>query len=265
MHAEQREQLILQLLQETGFVAFQELDQRMKASPATLRRDLDRLEEAGRLVRVRGGARLPEDQEPSGGAEVPKLKGVPLHQNLQRHLAVKQAIGRAAADLCRPRESIIIDGGSTTLQMCRHLDALELQVLSNALPIIDALLPQANTRIAIPAGAIFREQNIVLSPFEDDGMSRYHASRMFMGAASVGRHGVMQTDVILAEVERRLIERADELVLLVDSSKFEAPAGHRVCALDEVDTVITDSGISDAARALLAGAGIKLIVAELPA
>lgn len=262
MHASQRDQLILELLGESGFVAFQALNDRIQASPATLRRDLDRLEEAGRLIRVHGGARLPtaEDGAPASAAEVPKLGGIPFHQNIQRHLAAKQAIGAAAAALCRPHESIIIDGGSTTLQMCRHLEALELQVLSNSLHIIDALLPQRGTRIAVPAGAIFREQNIVLSPFDDDGMGRYHASRMFMGAASVGRHGVMQTDVMLAEVERRLIERADELVLMADSSKFTAPAGHRVCALNAVDTVITDDGIDGAARELLENAGVNVIV-----
>lgn len=265
MHANQREQLILELLSDSGFVTFQQLNKRMQASPATLRRDLDRLEEAGRLIRVHGGARLPAaiDESTAPATEIPKLGGIPFHQNIQRHLAAKQAIGAAAAALCRPHESIIIDGGSTTLQMCRHLEALELQVLSNSLHIIDALLPQHGTRIAIPAGAIFREQNIVLSPFDDDGMGRYHASRMFMGAASVGRHGVMQTDVMLAEVERRLIERADQLVLMVDSSKFAAPAGHSVCALDDVDTVITDSAIDDDARALLESANVQLIVVSV--
>jgi DeoR family ulaG and ulaABCDEF operon transcriptional repressor len=135
MHASQRDQLILELLGESGFVAFQALNDRIQASPATLRRDLDRLEEAGRLIRVHGGARLPtaEDGAPASAAEVPKLGGIPFHQNIQRHLAAKQAIGAAAAALCRPHESIIIDGGSTTLQMCRHLEALELQVLSNSL------------------------------------------------------------------------------------------------------------------------------------
>lgn len=260
MHAEERERLILQLLQQRGFVAFQQLDSQLQASPATLRRDLDKLESAGRIVRVRGGARL-ADGDAATGLEIPKLSGVPFHQNVARHRAAKLAIGKAAAALCRPRESVIIDGGSTTLQMCAHLKSLELQVLSNSLHIIDALLTQAGTRIAIPAGAVFREQNIVLSPFDDDGMGRYRASRMFMGAASVGRHGVMQTDVILAEAERRLLERADELVLLVDSSKFEAPTGHVVCALKEVHTVITDKGIRDEHKRLLKRSGVRVIVA----
>lgn len=264
MHAAEREQMILQLLQQRGFVAFQELDSQLQASPATLRRDLDKLESAGRIVRVRGGAKLVVDGNTAPPpAEIPQLGGVPFHQNVERHRAAKLAIGRAAAALCKPRESVIIDGGSTTLCMCPHLENLELQVLSNSLHIIDALLPQAGTRIAIPAGAVFREQNIVLSPFEDDGMGRYRASRMFMGAAAVGRHGVMQADVILAQAERRLLERADELVLLVDSSKFEAPTGHVICELAEVDVVVTDEGIRDEHARLLENAGVRLVVASL--
>lgn len=259
MHAAERESKILELLRERGFVAFQELDAQMQASPATLRRDLDKLESSGRIVRVRGGAKLVEEGD---AVEMPKLSGTPFKKSVTQHKKAKQAIGRAAAALCRPRESIIIDGGSTTLQMCEHLAGLELQVLSNSLHIVEALLPQPTTRIAMPAGAIFREQDIVLSPFDDDGMGRYRASRMFMGAAAVGRHGMMQTDVILAEAERRLMGRADELVLLVDSSKFEGPAGHVICALDEVDVVITDAGIADEHRRMLKKAGVRLVIAR---
>jgi len=261
VHAAEREQLILQMIQQRGFIAFQDLDSQLDASPATLRRDLDKLESTGRIVRVRGGARLAESESAERG-DVQHLRGVPFHQNIARNDEAKRAIGRAAAALCRRSESVIIDGGSTTLQMCAHLEALELQVLSNSLHIINALLPLPGTRIAIPAGTVFREQNIVLSPFDNDGMDRYRASRMFMGAAAVGRHGVMQADLILTQAEQRLLARADELILLVDSSKFEAPAGHVVCALQEVDTVITDAGIRQEHVALIEGCGVKLIVAK---
>jgi DeoR family ulaG and ulaABCDEF operon transcriptional repressor len=262
MHAAEREQRILQLLQQRGFIAFQELESQLDASPATLRRDLDKLENAGRLVRVHGGARLAQAAPETSEHDVQQLRGVPFHQNLARNTDAKHAIGREAAKLCRPRESVIIDGGSTTLQMCPHLEGLELQVLSNSLHIINALLAQPSTRIAIPAGTVFREQNIVLSPFDGDGMDSYRASRMFMGAAAVGRHGVMQADLILSQAERRLLERADELVLMVDSSKFEAPAGHVVCALDDVDIVITDAAIRGDHVRLLKDQGVRVIVAK---
>ncbi|AXQ31266.1 DeoR/GlpR transcriptional regulator [Solimonas sp. K1W22B-7] len=264
MHAAERERFILQLLRQRGFISFQELDRQVEVSPATLRRDLEKLEHTGQIVRVRGGARLAGSEAEDVRDEPPRLGGAPFQQNVQRRREAKESIGRAAAGLCRHGESIIIDGGSTTLAMCPFLDGLELLVLSNSLHIIDALLPQQSTRIALPAGNVFREQNIILSPFDNDGMGRYRASRMFMGAASIGRHGVMQTDAILAQAERRLLERADELVLLVDSSKFEAPTGHVLCELSEIDVVVTDAEIRDEHKRFLEQAGIAVVVADQP-
>lgn len=238
MHAEERERTILAMIEKRGFISFRELDEQLNASPATVRRDLERLAGAGRIVRVHGGAKMP-DAVPSG------LTGVPFQENIKKNAAAKAAIGKAAAQLCSAGESIIIDGGSTTLQMCPHLEGLELQVVTNSLHIVSALLPQTKTRVYLPAGALFREQNIVLSPFEDDGTSHYQASKIFIGAAGVGPDGLLQTDVILLQAERRLIARASNAVLLADSSKFNQHSGQSVCPLKDISTLITDAGISE--------------------
>jgi DeoR family ulaG and ulaABCDEF operon transcriptional repressor len=259
MHAAERERAILELLRDRDFISFSELDRRLEASQATIRRDLGRLEGEGHIVRVRGGARLSPAAARSD--DHGHLSGVPFHENIALHRAEKEAIGRAAAALCLPGESIIIDGGSTTLQMCAHLAPLGLQVLTNSLHIVSALLSQPNTRISLPAGAVFREQNIVLSPFEDDGAGRYRASKIFLGAASIGRHGLMQTDVLLVQAERRLLSRADKTVALVDSSKFQAPAGHAVCDLDQIDIVVTDHALKPTDAEMLEKAGVQVTVA----
>ena len=157
----------------------------------------------------------------------------------------------------------MIDGGTTTFQMCPHLQGLDCQVLTNSLHIVDALLAQPGTRILVPSGAVFREQNIILAPAGEDSMPRFHAPRLFMGAAAVGPRGVMQQDVILVAAERRLLTRADEVILLVDSTKFASSSGAIVCGLDEVDVLVTDPGITEADAAMVRGAGVRLIVAEL--
>ena len=189
------------------------------------------------------------------------LQGVPFHENIALHAAEKAAIGRAAAALCQHGEGVMIDGGSTTLQMCPHLDGLNLQVLTNSLHVVSALLPQPGTRVLVPGGSLFREQNIILSAMGDDLMPRFHAPKLFMGAASVGPLGVMQPDIVLVAAERRLIDRADQLTLLVDSSKFDAPSGNVVCDLDVIDIVITDSGIADNHRRMLEAAGVEVRIA----
>lgn len=263
MHASERERMIVELLRTSGFVSFQELDAKLDASPATIRRDLERLAGEGRLQRVRGGAKLAT----ASGQERPgpgpgHLQGVPFHENIERNAAQKRAIGTAAAGLCSPGEAVMIDGGSTTLQMCPHLAGLNVQVLTNSLHIVSALLSQAGTRILVPAGTVFREQNIILSAAGEESMPRFHAPKLFMGAAAIGPHGLMQADVVLVAAERRLIERADEIIILVDSSKFKGPSGHVVCELSEVDVIVTDSGISEADRKTVAAAGVRLLIAD---
>ncbi|HLI65897.1 MAG TPA: DeoR/GlpR family DNA-binding transcription regulator, partial [Caulobacteraceae bacterium] len=232
-----------------------QLSTRLDASSATIRRDLERLEGEGRISRVRGGARL-------AGPDAEKLVGTPFELNRTRQAAQKAAIGRAAAAFCRPGEAVIIDGGTTTFAMCSHLAGLELQVLTNSLHIIGELIPQAGTRLAAPGGQIFREQNIILSPFEDDGLSRYHAAKMFMGAAAVGPRGLMQADVVLIQAEQKLMDKADQLIVLADSSKFLSSAAFLVCALDEIDIVITDAGVRESDLDLLRAHEIDVILAR---
>lgn len=265
MHAAERKTMILAAMRLTGFISYRDLEARLAASPATIRRDLSRLEEAGQIVRVHGGAKLTEGDKPAPDKPTPDrpvhLIGTPFDQAISQHLAAKQAIGRAAAALCEPGEGIMIDGGTTTLQMCPHLEGLELQVLTNSLHIVNALLPQTGTRILLPSGAVFREQNIILAPAGEDSMPRFHAPKLFMGAAAVGPQGVMQQDVILVASERRFIDRAEEVILLVDSSKFRSSSGAIVCGLDEVDRLVTDSGIEPDMRRALEKAGLEVIVA----
>jgi len=257
MHATERDRVILNLLEEQRFVSFRDLSRRLSASAATLRRDLERLQEAGKLKRVRGGAQLGTD-EITGF----HLQGVPFHENVNRNRTAKEAIGKAAADLCHPGEAVIIDGGSTTLQMCPHLEHLRLQVLTNSLHIVSALLQQPNTGVSIPGGVVFREQNIVLDPFAEAGTRSFHASRMFIGAAAVGRYGLMQSDIILVQAERKLLNLAEQLIALVDSTKFAASAGHLLCELSRVHTLITDKDIDEASVAMIKGAGVELITVD---
>jgi DeoR family ulaG and ulaABCDEF operon transcriptional repressor len=258
MHAEKREQLILAALEPTGFITYRELETVLDASPATIRRDLSRLNAQGRVARVHGGAKL-AGQDVAG---LPQLLGTPFDQSITQNLAAKRAIGRSAAALCAVGEGIMIDGGTTTLQMCPHLAGLDCQVLTNSLHIVNALLPQVGTKLLVPSGTIFREQNIILAPAGEESMPHFHAPKLFMGAAAVGPQGVMQQDVVLVAAERRLINRAEHVILLVDSSKFDLSSGAIVCSLDEVDIVVTDAKISNEFVQVFMRAGVKVIVAD---
>ncbi len=260
MHSTEREDLILSLLAAKGFVSFRELEKRIDSSPATIRRDLERLCYEGKLSRVRGGAKAVAS--PSANALAPgfHLAGVPFHDNIGLNRPQKEAIGKAAAALSSANEGVMIDGGSTTLQMCPHLAGLNLSVLTNSLHIVSALINQAGTRVLVPSGAVFPEQSIILSVFGEEGMPRFHAPKLFMGAAAIGPAGLMQADPVLVASERRLVERAEEIIILADASKFEAPSGNVVCGLEDIDVMITDSRISAGAVAMLEAAGVNCII-----
>ena len=262
MHSAERQKLILAAIRPDGFISYRDLESRLDASPATIRRDLTRLERLGALIRVHGGAKLAD-----GGAETTegplRLVGTPFDKAITQNLAAKRAIGRAASELCEPGEGIMLDGGTTTLQMCSHLEGLGLQVLTNSLHIVNALLPQVGTRVLVPSGSVFREQNIILAPAGEDSMPRFHAPKLFMGAAAVGPQGVMQQDVILVAAERRLIGRAEKVILLVDSSKFVSSSGVIVCGLDEVDVLITDERLPEATLKLIEESGPRIIVVDV--
>lgn len=265
MHSMEREKVILECLQEQGFISLRDLWGRVVASPATIRRDLLRLTETGLVARVHGGAKLvARARGASALAErVPcVLQGVPFNESVNRHQQQKELVGREAAKLCTSGEAVMIDGGSTTLQMCPHLAGLNLQVLTNSLHIVNALLAQVGTRLLVSGGQVFPEQNIILSAAGDEEMPRFHAPKLFMGAAAIGPAGLMQPDVVLVAAERRLIDRAKQIVVLVDSSKFAAPSGHVVCPLEEIDVIITDSGISGGHKTMLEKACVKTIIVQ---
>src|SRR5690606_24897874 len=110
MHAAEREKAILELLERRGFVAFRDLEKAFSASPATLRRDLERMAGEGLLSRVRGGAKLPprEGRDARGERTPLHLAGVPFHENIRRNREQKETIGRAAAKLCAPDSAVMI-------------------------------------------------------------------------------------------------------------------------------------------------------------
>ena len=261
MHAAEREKLILEALGRTGFVSYRDLETRLAASPATIRRDLARLDDDGRILRVRGGAKSVDGEVTSSRGLT--LTGTPFDRSLGQNLAAKKAIGKAAAALCSPGNGVIIDGGTTTYQMCEHLAGLNLQVLSNSLNIVNALLPQEDTQLLVPSGTIFREQNIILAPTGEPSMPNFRARKLFLGAAAVSRHGIFQADAILVASQRRFLDMADEVILLVDHSKFEASSsGAVVCGLDRIDTVVTDNQLSTDLARRLDEANIRTVFAE---
>lgn len=257
MHEKERHNLILSTVESRPVATVAELVAMTGTSEATIRRDINTLHLENKVQRVRGGV---ESLTPP---PILGLAGRPFQVNQTINAPQKQAIASAAVDLCEDGESVIINGGTTTFNMVYPLSSRRLHILTNSLPIADYLLKHSKNTITLPGGTIYREQNIILSPFENDVSRQFYARRMFMGAQAIGPLGVMEADPQVIQAEQRLIAQADELVVMADSSKFDKRSGLIITPLDKVTTVVTDENIPDAAANMLEQADIKLIITPL--
>ena len=256
MHEKERHRIILSAVQDRPVVTVIDLCNLTGVSEATIRRDIATLHVQKKLRRVRGGAEAINPPQFVG------LAGRTFAVNETLRSREKQAIARAAVELCEDGDSIIINGGTTTFQMVHPLASRRMQIFTNSFPIAEHLLKHSKNTIALSGGTIYREQNIILSPFDNDVTRNFYARRMFMGAQGLGPLGLMEADPLLVQAEQKLIGQADELVVLVDSSKFERRSNLVLCPLTRIDTVITDENISDKAVAMLESADINVIVAH---
>lgn len=257
MHELERQRIILSAVQEKQLATVAELVALTDASEATIRRDIATLHMTKKLTRVRGGveAKTPPSHGP--------LLGRPFSVNQTMNIVQKRAIAREAVALCKDGDDVIINGGTTTYQMVHVLTNLRMQIFTNSFPIAEHLLHHSKNRLTLPGGTLYREQNIILSPFENDVTANFCASRMFMGAHSVGRLGLMESDPLVIQSEQKLMNQADELIVLADASKFKRRSSLLICSLNRIDTLITDERIDKTSISMLEDAGIKIIIAEL--
>ncbi|URF45610.1 DeoR/GlpR family DNA-binding transcription regulator [Dinoroseobacter shibae] len=256
MHEKERHTIILSAVEERPVVTVGDLCNLTGASEATIRRDIATLDHEKLLRRVRGGAEALSPPQFVG------LAGRPFSVNETMRIEEKQAIAAAAVELCDDGDAIIINGGTTTFQMVHPLASRRMQVFTNSFPIAEHLLKHSKNTVMLSGGTIYREQNIILSPFDNDVTRNFCARRMFMGAQGLGPLGLMEADPLLIQAEQKLIGQADELIVLADSSKFEQRSSLVLCPLNRITKVITDDRISDKAAAMLDAAEVTLIVAH---
>jgi DeoR family ulaG and ulaABCDEF operon transcriptional repressor len=252
----ERHRVILKLVQERSVVSVTELVDLLDSSEATVRRDINALSESGQIRRVRGGA---ESLTPRHETH---LAGMPFEMSRGIGAPQKRAIARCAAGLIQDGESIIINGGTTTYAMVEFLQNRSLDILTNSVPVITALVAGSRNRVVIPGGTIYREQNIVLSPFENDTIGHFWGQKLFIGCYGINRSGVMETDPLIVQAETKLLQRADEIVVLADSRKFAQRSSIIVAPLERVSTLITDWGATPEDLKIFRSAGIRVIIAQ---
>jgi DeoR family ulaG and ulaABCDEF operon transcriptional repressor len=251
----ERQTLIIETMRESRFMTVQEIIDLTSTSLATVCRDLLELADAHRLRRVRGGAEFIQD----GTMEMMRqLTGTPFDNSRQICRTEKQRIAKAAVAMLSDGETVIIDGGSTTFEMVKPLLDCHLNVITNSLAVAEVLYKNSSNRVTVPGGEIFPEQHLILNPFEDRIFKDYFADKVFMGAQGVGPEGVTNSDSLLIRTEQAMLDCGREIILLVDSSKFGRRGKLRLCGLDKIDVIITDTNVKPEVVAMLEEADITV-------
>jgi DeoR family transcriptional regulator, ulaG and ulaABCDEF operon transcriptional repressor len=250
-----RRKKLLKLVEARHAIRVVELEAALGVSAATIRRDIHALAASKLLTKVHGGAeKLVQDKPPA-------LASTSFQESSLLRRPQKRGIARRAAELCNDGETIIINGGSTTFLMADYLADRRMTILTNSFLMAQQLLATSNNDIVLPGGKVYREQNVIVSPFDNDAVQNHYATKMFIGASAVSPLGLLESDPLLVRAELKLIKQADELIVLVDSTKFQSRrAGLIVCPLARVRTLITDDGVAPATLQMLKGQGIEVMV-----
>jgi DeoR family transcriptional regulator, ulaG and ulaABCDEF operon transcriptional repressor len=259
MRERQRVEIVRNLLAAQGFLSIADLMAATGVSAASARRDAGRLAEAGYGERVYGGVQA------LGGAFSRRMAQASLETqafDVSRtiNIEAKRAIARRALEMCVDNDVIIINGGTTTFQMAEFLRNTRLKILTNSYPLAEFLIRETQNRVALPGGEVYRDQKLIVAPFDDDAIQHYSARIMFMSAISIGPLGVIEGDPLIARAETKLLRRADKLVVLADSSKFAQRGSLVVCPLSRIHALITDQAAPPEALAMLRDAGVETIV-----
>jgi DeoR family ulaG and ulaABCDEF operon transcriptional repressor len=252
----ERHELVLRVLRQGRFASVLDIAELVNCSEATVRRDLTKLETAGKLHRVRGGAELTQASEDGfdASAQLPfeYRKGILLEK--------KRSIARRAASLCTDGETVIIDGGSTTFQMVEFLREAHLKIITNSFAIAEVLIKQSQNTVILNGGIVYPDSQLILDPFQEEGFRNYSATKVFMGVYGIDNLGSTNTDMLLIATERAMIDRGKELIILADSSKFDRRGNLFLCRFDKISTIITDSGITERQREMVQANKVELIV-----
>jgi len=253
MLAEERRQTILKLLdlRESTSATVAELAERLRVSSMTIRRDLTWLEEAGLLRRVHGGAMALEADE----AEVPFVA------RSQQAGHEKRTIGRLAASLIRDGERIVLDAGTTTLQVALHLgERQDLTVVTNALPVAQALAHHPGVSTFVLGGQLKKREQCTVGPPVTEALARLTVDRVFLSAMGFSlARGITDPDILEAEVKRAMIRAAHEVVLVADSSKWGVESFAQIAALAAIQTLVTDLGLPGEAVEVLRAMGVRVV------
>lgn len=254
MFAEERKQRILAALHQKPAVRVTELGRALRVSEASIRRDLADLERTGLLKRTHGGAI---------GARMAMIEPS-LAEKEDQYQQEKAAIARLAVTLIKRGDTIFLDAGSTTRQIARELRHHEgVTVVTNALNIAWELA-SSELELVVTGGQVRRGILSHVGPLADHAIAAVHVDKLFLAANGVDvEKGVTTPNLVEAQTKRAMVERATEVILVADHSKFGRVTFSRICGLDRVHRVVSDERLPASTANKLTALGLKLHLASI--
>ncbi|MFC7679011.1 DeoR/GlpR family DNA-binding transcription regulator [Paenibacillus sp. GCM10028914] len=234
---EERRQTILAQLSTEGKVQVHALANIFNVSTETIRRDLDRLEKEGRLRKVYGGA----VQTRSEWIEPTFLKRSEMYRS------EKQAIGKLAASLVKEGETVILDNGTTTLEIMRHLkDRADVTVITNSVPILACALEEFKGRIIFAGGEVNINYQAATGAIAHQMLDQFKVNKAFISAGGISlSEGITEYNLDEALLSRKMMLRTEEAILVADHSKFGVTTFAQIAPIEQISMIITDSGCTE--------------------
>lgn len=242
-----------ELLAQQGFMSLTDLVQSLGVSESTIRRDLELLEDQGVVRRTHGGAVYVKDQSSHSLA---------FSDRQTTAAAEKQAIARAVADLIPSGRTLILDGGTTCYQVAQALAGRRLSVITNSVPIASLLSADLATEITLIGGYLYPRTGVALGAIAEQMLRDLHATQLVLSCAGLTREGAFNANQMMVDVERQMMDVADEVILAVDHTKFGIRAVTRLCDLDRFNVIVTDAGVTSETRQWLSTLKARIVIAE---
>jgi DeoR family transcriptional regulator of aga operon len=250
--AAERHQFILSKLQKEGKVNVLDLCAALNVSSVTIRKDLKLLEDKNLLFRTHGG----------GTSSNPYTIDRPVNEKEKIRSEEKMDIGAAAARLIEPDDCIIIASGTTVLSLARNIKPEgHLTVITAALNVATELNHHPQVEVLVLGGILRKSSSSATGLYAERVLDDFSCSKLFLGVDGIDLDfGLTTTHVQEAQLNRKMIAASQKTIVLADSSKFGKRGFGRICGLEDVEQIITDSGISDHLVEKLKGMGIEITI-----
>lgn len=246
----ERYKKIVSLVNERGAIRVTELSKIFQVTEETIRRDLDRLEQAGLLRRSHGGAVTVQDEHSE----------IPYFEREITYAEEKKRMAQAAIRLIEPKDRIILDASTTAWYMAAELPDEQLTVLTNSIKVTTELSSKERIEVISTGGTLASRSLSLVGPLAERSLEAYHVSKVFMSCKGIHlERGISESNELQARMKEKMISIADQVILLADFSKFGFMAFKHVADLTAVDVMITDGRIPEEMLRQLQEQGITVI------